>query len=103
MSAKHYGRTDVRNLDFRLDFDGNKSGGVATYRIAMPRLAPDSHAVDVLMRAIFERLEKAQEMAIKARRTDLLQERRRWASVERASEDVAALARSLEILNGRSK
>ena len=64
----------------------------------MPRSIPDPLVQDALVEVIVERLEAALEIGIAADGNDLARQRQRWLSLLGAGDDIAALARSLEIL-----
>lgn len=64
----------------------------------MPKTTPHSHAVNALSEAIVERIEAAHEIGVEAHAHDLARQRQRWLSLISAGHDIAALARSLEIL-----
>jgi len=57
---------------------------------------------DLLLEALTSRLEAANEMAVAAPLPTLALQRRRWAALQAKAHDIAALARSLEILTTRT-
>ena len=55
-------------------------------------------AIDALMEALIERLEMAHEVGTEASSNDLARQRQRWLTLSSAGNDIAALARAMEIL-----
>ena len=64
----------------------------------MSNRSPPLQAVDALMAELIERVEMAHELGVAASYGDPARERQRWLTLFGAGNDIAALARSLEIL-----
>jgi DNA-binding MarR family transcriptional regulator len=64
----------------------------------MRRPAPSPHAVDALTEAIIDRLEAAHAISVQASTADVRHQRKRWISLMDAGNEIAALAKCLEIL-----
>jgi hypothetical protein len=68
----------------------------------MPNRSSSSHAIDTLAEVLIERLEIAHELGVAASSTDIARERQRWLGLHNAGNDIAALARAMEILSRRN-
>jgi len=69
--------------------------------VPRPTLHPLVH--DALIEAIVERLEAALDISTEANTVDLVRQHQRWISLLNAADDIAALARSLEIFTRPSR
>lgn len=65
----------------------------------MPRPTPHARVLDALTEAIMDRVEAAHELSVEAPSPDAVRQRQRWLSLGCAGNDIAALARALEILS----
>ena len=64
----------------------------------MPEPTPRSISVNALTEILFDRLEAAHELGVERRSNDIASQRRRWLSLFNAANDIASIARSLDIL-----
>lgn len=64
----------------------------------MRRPEPSPHAIEALTEAIIDRLEAAHAISVQANAHDARRQRKRWISLMGAGNEIAALAKSLEIL-----
>ena len=64
----------------------------------MRRSALSRQAVEALTEAIIDCLEAAHAISVQANTGDANRQRKRWTALLNAGHDIAALARSLEIL-----